>query len=415
MLKSIPVAVLQFWRSRSSLFLCVLLPFTQQAFGQAGTAFPRSVTLSWDPVISVPIAGYRVYQGTSSRSYTRILDAGNIPQATLSGLSSGITYYFAVTAYNSAGLESDFSAEVSYTPINYSHLAFAADSGLISLPFVVSNGILSQPLSTPLLTAGRAVYNFTVDKAGDYTISAQVNAPNGSQNSFYVNVDAEPADPQNIWNIPATSGFMSRTVNWSADGAVPHVFRLGAGNHQLIIRGRSANTQLSTITIAPVAAQVSLTPVAGGLMLLEGLGPISHSYYVQASTDLIHWTTIATITSDETGAFSFIDSNAGSVPAQFYRLRDRTISPGLVQLRINSLPSQAVQLRGTGVAGVTYEVQATSDLSTWTAIGNLTADSSGNLLFTDAQAPSFPQRYYRVRETTPVIMGSRADPPQTEQ
>src|SRR5205823_8388760 len=130
--------------------------------------------------------------------------------------------------------------------------------------------------------------------------------------------------------------------------------------------------------------------------------PIGHSYYVQATIDFIHWITIGTIVGDDAGAFSFIDSNAGSFSARYYRLRDRTISPALVRLRITRLPSRAVQLSGAGVAGLSYEVQATSDLKTWASIGNLTADDSGNVLFTDSQAPAFAQRYYRPRETTPV-------------
>jgi hypothetical protein len=38
---------------------------------------------------------------------------GNVTRATVNGLQAGLTYYFAVTATNSAGLESDYSNEVS--------------------------------------------------------------------------------------------------------------------------------------------------------------------------------------------------------------------------------------------------------------------------------------------------------------
>ncbi|MBK7549801.1 MAG: fibronectin type III domain-containing protein [Rhodoferax sp.] len=62
-------------------------------------------------------AGYRVYYGTSSGSYVQVrgagLNAGPTATYTVTGLQSGQRYYFAVTAYDAAGNESTYSAEVS--------------------------------------------------------------------------------------------------------------------------------------------------------------------------------------------------------------------------------------------------------------------------------------------------------------
>jgi len=70
------------------------------------------VTLQWDRNTEPDIAGYKVYYGTASRVYgVPIVLAGNVTTYTVTGLTSG-TYYFAVTAYNTAGLESGFSNEV---------------------------------------------------------------------------------------------------------------------------------------------------------------------------------------------------------------------------------------------------------------------------------------------------------------
>jgi len=58
-----------------------------------------------------------VYYGTSSRSYAQAkgsgLDAGSIPSYSVSNLPTGSRYYFAVTAYDGSGSESDFSDEAS--------------------------------------------------------------------------------------------------------------------------------------------------------------------------------------------------------------------------------------------------------------------------------------------------------------
>jgi Fibronectin type III domain len=78
-----------------------------------------SVTLAWnaDPATSNPgtnPAGYMLYIGTSSGNYTQTTNVGTATAVTVSSLQSGTTYYFAVTAYNSAGVQSPFSNQVSY-------------------------------------------------------------------------------------------------------------------------------------------------------------------------------------------------------------------------------------------------------------------------------------------------------------
>ena len=74
-----------------------------------------SVTLAWNPGTSSGIAGYRVYYGTSSGSYPYNLYVGNTTTATVAGLIPGQTYYFVVTDYNTVGLESPPSNQVSIT------------------------------------------------------------------------------------------------------------------------------------------------------------------------------------------------------------------------------------------------------------------------------------------------------------
>ena len=59
--------------------------------------------------------GYRVYWGTSTRTYGTSAQAGASTSYTIGSLQPGRTYYFAVTAYDATGLESAFSAEASKT------------------------------------------------------------------------------------------------------------------------------------------------------------------------------------------------------------------------------------------------------------------------------------------------------------
>jgi hypothetical protein len=81
----------------------------------ASYAHASSVTLAWDPSPDHDVVGYRLHHGAFSRHYPNTIDTGASTMGTISNLVAGVTYYFAVTAYNSAGLESLPSAEISYT------------------------------------------------------------------------------------------------------------------------------------------------------------------------------------------------------------------------------------------------------------------------------------------------------------
>lgn len=77
----------------------------------ANHALAIDVKLAWDANTETNLSGYKVYYGTSSRTYGTPINAGNVTTYTVTNLSNG-TYYFAVTAYNTTGQESGYSNEV---------------------------------------------------------------------------------------------------------------------------------------------------------------------------------------------------------------------------------------------------------------------------------------------------------------
>src|SRR5688572_14653548 len=77
-------------------------------------ALAASAKVAWNLNAEPNVVDYRIYYGEMSRVYDQVVSAGNTNTATVSNLVSGVTYYFALTAYNSLGQESDYSAEVSY-------------------------------------------------------------------------------------------------------------------------------------------------------------------------------------------------------------------------------------------------------------------------------------------------------------
>ena len=85
------------------------------------TASNGQVTLKWNKNTEADFLRYRIYGGTSTLPTTQIdSTTGGISDTTkmIIGLSSGIRYYFRITAVNSTGLESGYSNEVNATPIS---------------------------------------------------------------------------------------------------------------------------------------------------------------------------------------------------------------------------------------------------------------------------------------------------------
>ena len=71
-----------------------------------------TATLAWNAVTDPSLSGYNVKVGTTSGLYSRTITLGKVTSYTVDSLTTGTTYYFSVTAYNSAG-ESPPSNEVS--------------------------------------------------------------------------------------------------------------------------------------------------------------------------------------------------------------------------------------------------------------------------------------------------------------
>jgi fibronectin type 3 domain-containing protein len=95
-------------RIRWSLLLVVC-----GSLAAAPEALPANVRLAWDPSPDPGIASYKVYYGAASGNYTNSVSAGTATSVTISNLAQGVTFYFAATATDTNGLESDFSDEVS--------------------------------------------------------------------------------------------------------------------------------------------------------------------------------------------------------------------------------------------------------------------------------------------------------------
>jgi fibronectin type 3 domain-containing protein len=90
------------------IYVLIILIFSPLTFG-------LDYILQWDSNDEADLAGYKVYVGTSSRIYGPPITLGLVTTYTGSiqiPEDAKTTYYFAVTAYDTSGLESNYSNEI---------------------------------------------------------------------------------------------------------------------------------------------------------------------------------------------------------------------------------------------------------------------------------------------------------------
>jgi hypothetical protein len=164
---------------RALLYILILLCLTAPAQVPPFPSIPtnrvvrpqtQSVHLIWNPSTDPSVTGYNVYYGVASRVYTNKLDVGSATNATVSGLVVGSCYFFAATAYNLLGVESDYSSEVSYTvpsprprPVVITLVASVLSSPGLAGPWTLATNVVAVTLTNP---AGSLFY-----RPGPLTIS----------------------------------------------------------------------------------------------------------------------------------------------------------------------------------------------------------------------------------------------------
>ena len=198
------------WTPRNALVFLIAL------FMVSGHSFAAQLTLAWDAVANA--TGYKVYYGPNSSGYSSNIDAKNVTTYTVPGLADGTRYYFAVTAYGSAGTaESGYSNEVT-----------TVTSGT-SVPAAPVASFTASP------TTGTAPLTVTLTDTSTGSITSR------------------------SWNLGDGTTAATQTVakTYSAPGSYPIALTVtGSG-------GSTTATQTIKITAAPPTAGFSATPVTG--------------------------------------------------------------------------------------------------------------------------------------------------------
>ena len=102
----------------------VPLPVAPGTGGTDPVVGTGTATLTWMPPTEYTdgsalsnLAGYKIYYGTSSGSYSNVITVNNVGTASyvIENIPAGRTYYFVVTAFDANGTESAYSNVVSKT------------------------------------------------------------------------------------------------------------------------------------------------------------------------------------------------------------------------------------------------------------------------------------------------------------
>ncbi len=201
---------------RIAILLIFITQFTQLAYASG-------VRVGWveNPVSDV--AGYRVHYGTASRNYQIHVDAGTFTSIEIDSLSSGTTYYFAVTAYDYSGNESAYSQEIQATmpaapavnavsganSVSGSSSVTGSGSGSLS---VSSSGSGSSSNTVSSSGSGSTDGSGNVTEAATYTLSTSVVNASGTISATQ---STEPYVQGAIVSLTATPDSGFKVMAWT--------------------------------------------------------------------------------------------------------------------------------------------------------------------------------------------------------
>lgn len=253
-----------------------------------------SVTLAWNSSPSSDVVGYNLYYGPASGQYTNKVNVNNKTTNTISGLIQGATYYFVVSAYTLAGVESDPSGEIAYT----------LPAAIVNEPPFIS-AISNQ---TILANAACGPLAFTVgDKetpAANLLVSASSSNPVLLPNA----------------NIQLGGSGSNRWVTLT-----PAASQTGLVTVRLQVSDGATNASSSfTLSVEkPGSPKTKVRPNSTGGMEITWESSAGAVYQVYYKTNLIDQNWIAVgpeIVAEDTGA-SWTDASAGEASLRFYTVR----------------------------------------------------------------------------------------------
>jgi len=188
-------------------------PATPTGLKATDPGIGNTLQISWSANAESDLSYYKLYRGTSPGSYSYTQQFPKTTTSTqMSGLTEGTRYYFALTATNTSGKESAYSAEVSAVPTS-SPIAVKAPAMISDLMVTKSGNDLLLTWSKPLVDVkGNAV---TVASFDIYRLTDAYSSPK----PYDYNLETVSlASPNTKITVAASAGVTS--YNYTDTGAV---------------------------------------------------------------------------------------------------------------------------------------------------------------------------------------------------
>jgi streptogramin lyase len=139
--------------------------------------------------------------------------------------------------------------------------------------------------------------------------------------------------------------------------------------------------------------QLAGMAAAGGGFQLVLKGLVGSNYVIQASSNLLAWTSISIKTIPTNGSVTIVDPNVANYSRRFYRAASILLTP--LQLTGMTLSNGTAQFVVNGQSGSGCVIQASSNLVSWSPILSNTIPEAGIMLTTDTGAANQNRRFYR--------------------
>ena len=309
-------------------FIRIIFLTCMLSLAVAAVSYARDVTLQWDAVADTTVTGYKMYYKADSstppfNAAGSPVNVGKVTTGTVTGLDPARNYYFAVTAYNSAGAESPYSNIVSVletiapTASITSPAANAIASGTVSVTasatdnvgvtkveFYLNGALVSTDTTAPYVYS----WNTTSVAAGTYTwmVKAYDAAGNvGQSGSVAASVVKDTTAPTVSLTAPANNSTLSGTSTITASAAD----NIGVSKVEFYRSG----VLLSATNVAPYSYSWNTASIANGSYVLnakayDAAGNIAQSANINVTVNNLVTTPPPTATATTIWAASTIPS-----------------------------------------------------------------------------------------------------------
>ncbi len=232
------LVIIAIMTNRNLILFLLLGPFL------ALSASAATLTLSWNANSEPDIAGYRLYYGPPSAPLSQVTEVTS-PTAVVKKLTKGVTYTFAVSAFNTTGGESALSAPVSATVGTNHRIPPAALINISSRTFVHTG---ENVLIGGFIVDGLVPKKVALRAIGPSLAESGVVGAMGDPVLQIIDAFGKVVATNDSWNVPGEEV--------SAYGIAPSdpreaalVASLVPGSYSAIVSGKGATTGVALVEL----------------------------------------------------------------------------------------------------------------------------------------------------------------------